>query len=77
MVGSLLASDPPLAQRLIGKGIKLEPEQAIGWFNLGIGLHQQRKISAAIKAYKHCLALPTLYGYWNCRSQQPCHKTSC
>ena len=56
--GSLLASDPNLAQRLIGKGITLEPEQAIGWFNLGIGLHQQRKISAAIKAYKHCLGLP-------------------
>ena len=56
--GSLLASDPVLAQRLIGKGITLEPEQAIGWFNLGIGLHQQRKISAAIKAYKHCLGLP-------------------
>ena len=56
--GSLLASDPNLAQRLIGKGITLEPEQAIGWFNLGIGLHQQRKISAAIKAYKHCLDLP-------------------
>ena len=48
----------PLAQRLIGKGITLEPEQAIGWFNLGIGLHQQRKISGAIKAYQHCLSLP-------------------
>ena len=56
--GRLLATNPALAQRLIGKGITLEPEQAIGWFNLGIGLHQQRKISAAIRAYKHCLDLP-------------------
>ena len=56
--GGLLATDPTLAQRLIGRGMMLEPGQAIGWFNLGIGLHQQRKISAAIRAYKRCLALP-------------------
>ena len=56
--GSLLSTNPALAQRFIGKGLKLEPKQAIGWFNLGIGLHQQRKISASIKAYQHCLALP-------------------
>ena len=56
--GILLATNPALAQRLIGRGITLEPDQAIGWFNLGIGLHQQRKIRAAIKAYQHCLALP-------------------
>ena len=56
--GSLLATDPALAQRLISKGIKLQPDQSISWFNLGIGLHMQRKISAAIKAYQHCLALP-------------------
>ena len=48
----------PLAQRLIAKGITLEPDEAIGWFNLGIGLHQQRKIRSAIRAYQHCLALP-------------------
>ena len=54
----MLAADPALAQSLIGKGLKLEPNQAIGFFNLGIGLHQQRKIYAAIKAYRHCLALP-------------------
>ena len=45
--GILLATNPALAQRLIGRGIMLEPEQAIGWFNLGIGLHQQRKISCS------------------------------
>ena len=42
--GSLLACNPALAQRFIGKGLTLEPEQAVGYFNLGIGLHQQRKI---------------------------------
>ena len=56
--GRLLDSNPALAQRLISKGITLEPEQSVGWFNLGIGLHQQRKISAAIKAYQYCLTLP-------------------
>lgn len=56
--GSLLATNPALAQRLLGRGLTLEPKEAIGWFNLGIGLHQQRKISAAIKAYQRCLALP-------------------
>ena len=56
--GGLLATNPPLAQRFIARGLTLQPEEAIGWFNLGIGLHQQRKISAAIKAYKRCLALP-------------------
>ena len=47
--GGLLATNPPLAQRFIARGLTLQPEEAIGWFNLGIGLHQQRKISAAIK----------------------------
>ena len=56
--GGLLATNPALAQRLIGKGITLAPYEPISWFNLGIGLHQQRKIRAAIKAYQHCLALP-------------------
>ena len=56
--GSLLATNPDLAQRLIGKGLAMEPNESIGWFNLGIGLHQQRKISAAIKAYQRCLSLP-------------------
>ncbi|TCD58114.1 glycosyltransferase family 9 protein [Synechococcus sp. BS55D] len=55
--GGLLATNPLLAQRLISKGLTLEPTQAVGWFNLGIGLHQQRKISEAIKAYQHCLRL--------------------
>ena len=54
----LLDLDPRLAKRLLSKGLQLEPKEAIGWFNLGIGLHQQRRIDAAIRAYQQCLALP-------------------
>jgi len=52
----LIASDPVLAQRLIGQGIRREPTQGIGWFNLGLALHQQRRIPAAIRAYRQALA---------------------
>ena len=54
----LLDPDPRLAQRLLSQGLRLDPSEAIGWFNLGIGLHQQRRIEAAVRAYQHCLALP-------------------
>ena len=54
----LLDPDPRLAQRLLSQGLQLEPKEAIGWFNLGIGLHQQRHIEAAVRAYQQCLALP-------------------
>jgi len=54
----LLDKQPALAQKIISNGIQLDPQEAISWFNLGIGLHQQGKISAAIRAYKQCLALP-------------------
>lgn len=54
----LLDKQPALAQKIISNGIQLDPQGAISWFNLGIGLHQQGKISAAIRAYKQCLALP-------------------
>jgi hypothetical protein len=53
----LLATDPKQAQTIIGQGIKHNPFEPIGWFNLAIGLHQQRKINSAIAAYKHCLSL--------------------
>ena len=56
--GELLESDPRLAHRLLGQGLKQSPEEAIGWFNLGIGLHQRREIEAAVRAYQHCLTLP-------------------
>ena len=57
--GELLDPDPWLAKRLLARGeYKSNPSEAIAWFNLGIGLHQQRRISAAVRAYRHCLALP-------------------
>ena len=54
----LLDPDPQLAHRLLSKGLELEPKEALGWFNLGIGLHQQCRIEAAVRAYRHCLTLP-------------------
>lgn len=51
----LVATDPALGQRLIAQGIRQVPEQGVAWFNLGLALHQQRKISAAIRAYRHAL----------------------
>ena len=56
--GELLENDPWLAKRLIARGLQVEPNESIAWFNLGIGLHQQRRIAAAVRAYRHCLALP-------------------
>lgn len=54
----MLDKQPAVAQKVISKGIQLDPKEAISWFNLGLGLHQQGKINAAIRAYKHCLELP-------------------
>ena len=54
----LLDSDPWLAKRLLAWGLQIDPGEAIAWFNLGIGLHQQGRISAAVRAYHQCLALP-------------------
>ena len=56
--GELLDPDPWLAKRLLAKGLQIDPSEAVAWFNLGIGLHQQRRIAAAVRAYRHCLALP-------------------
>ncbi len=57
--GELLATNPNLAQRLIGRSILQMPEEPICYFNLGIGLHQRKRIDAAIRAYKACLKLPS------------------
>ena len=54
----LLDPDPWLAKRLLAHGLQIEPSESIAWFNLGIGLHQQRRIAAAVRAYRHCLTLP-------------------
>ena len=56
--GELLDPNPRLAKRLLAHGLLMNPSEPIGWFNLGIGLHQQRRITAAVRAYRHCLALP-------------------
>lgn len=53
----LLGTDPKLAKRLIARGLQMNPYEAIAWFNLGIGLHQQRRISEAVRAYERCLSL--------------------
>ena len=56
--GELLAGNPRLAQRLIGQGIRGLPHEPVAYFNLGIGLHQQGRIGAAIRAYQASLGLP-------------------
>ena len=52
---ALIASDPAVAQRMIARGIQQTPEQGVAWFNLGLALHQQRRIPAAIRAYRQAL----------------------
>lgn len=56
--GELLASNPYLAQKLLAQGLRSIPEEPVAYYNLGIGLHQQRRLDAAIRAYKLALALP-------------------
>ncbi len=55
---SLLRSDLPLARRLLNHSVLLMPEISVAWFNLGLAMHQQRRIHAAIRAYRHALDLP-------------------
>ena len=49
-------SRPATGATTAARGLQLDP-MTIGWFNLGIGLHQQRRIEAAVRAYKQCLSL--------------------
>ena len=56
--GELLDPDPWLAKRLWARDCKLTPTKRSPGSTLGIGLHQQRRIAAAVRAYRHCLALP-------------------
>jgi tetratricopeptide (TPR) repeat protein len=56
--GELLDSDPWLGQRLLAWGICQAPQHPVGYYNLGISLHQQGRIGAAIRAYQQCLQLP-------------------
>ena len=55
---SLLRDDLTLARRLLNQSIQLMPETSSAWYNLGLALHQQRRIPAAIRAYQHALGLP-------------------
>tara|TARA_B100000674_G_scaffold495283_1_gene522232 strand:+ start:257 stop:1435 length:1179 start_codon:yes stop_codon:yes gene_type:complete len=55
---SLLRDDLTLARRLLNQSIQLMPETSSAWYNLGLALHQQRRIPAAIRAYRHALGLP-------------------
>ena len=57
-MGELLDPHPRLAKRLLAHGLQIDPCESIAWFNLGISLHQQRRISAAARAYRQCLTLP-------------------
>lgn len=50
-----IRQNPRLAKEIIGKGLKINPYNGIGWYNLGIALHQDKKISAAIKSYRLAL----------------------
>ena len=51
----LIADNPRLAQRLISQGLRQIPEAGVAWFNLGLTLHQRRRIPAAIRAYRKAL----------------------
>ena len=53
----LLRHDPALGQRLISQGLRVDPGISVGWFNLGLGLHQRGRINAAIRAYQLALNL--------------------
>ena len=55
---SLLRDDLTLARRLLNQSIQLMPKTSSAWYNLGLALHQQRRIPAAIRAYQHALGLP-------------------
>ena len=54
---SLIRDDLALARRLLNHSIKLMPTTSLAWYNLGLALHQQRRIPAAIRAYRHALIL--------------------
>jgi len=56
--GELLASDPYLAKQFLVQALRGIPEEPVAYYNLGIGLHQQRRLNAAIRAYRIALALP-------------------
>ena len=55
---SLILQNPVIAARMLKQGIKINPTSSIAYFNLGIALHKNKRIQAAITAYKKSLSQP-------------------
>ena len=55
--GSFLATNPQLGAKYLQTAAKILPEEAIIYFNLGIALHEQKRINAAVRSYKYALTL--------------------
>ena len=55
--GSFLSTNPQLGAKYLQSAAKILPEEAIIYFNLGIALHEQKKINAAVRSYKYALSL--------------------
>ena len=55
--GSFLSTNPQLGAKYLQRAAKILPEEAIIYFNLGIALHEQKKINAAVRSYKYALSL--------------------
>ena len=56
---SRINNDPVTGQKILSHALTLMPMAGIGWYNLGLALHQQRKIKSAIRAYRKAIELTT------------------
>lgn len=54
---SIIADNPQEAAKYIKAGLTLEPAASVGYFNLGIALHEQRRIHESISSYEMALSL--------------------
>lgn len=52
---SLIREDPVVARSFIKSSLLLAPTSEVGLFNLGLALHEQKKISSAIRSYRLAL----------------------
>ena len=50
--------DPRLAKRVMARGLQIDPNEVDRLVQPWDRLHQQRRINAAVRAYRHCLELP-------------------
>ena len=48
----LIRENPSKGEKLIKAGIRLNPTASIAWYNLGLTLHEQKKIEQAIRSYR-------------------------